>query len=268
MHYGLQQIVAPASEPLTISEVRAHLRLPADEYNTLIEGLITTARQFFEEEDDRRLVTQTWKLTLERFPCWTIDVPIRPLQVVNSIKYIDADGVRQTVDPAKYLIDKSSFVPRVTPSYGESWPVARSQNNAVEIEFDCGYGYQRNISSLTAAASAVAGTTTPHGLSVGDVVHFADVVGMTEINGLYGIINAVGDATHLTLDLDSSGFTAYSSGGQIAWGPDLPNPLKQALLLLIGHFYENREDSAVVSSMIQIPMGYKSLIGANRRIHV
>jgi Ubiquitin-activating enzyme E1 FCCH domain len=65
------------------------------------------------------------------------------------------------------------------------------------------------ISQLPTAQVAA----TAHGYSVGDYVYFAGVVGMTEINGLIGTVNAVIDANNFQVRIDTTGFTAYSSGG-------------------------------------------------------
>jgi len=70
----------------------------------------------------------------------------------------------------------------------------------------------KTITGISAAASAIV-TCTTHGLSVGDVVTFTQVAGMVEINRLRGEITAVPDANHFTVNIDSSGFTAYTSGG-------------------------------------------------------
>jgi hypothetical protein len=51
-----------------------------------------------------------------------------------------------------------------------------------------------------------------HSIEYGDKVHILDVVGMVEINGKTGTVTAT-DATTATLDIDSSLFTAYTSGG-------------------------------------------------------
>lgn len=72
-----------------------------------------------------------------------------------------------------------------------------------------------DVSQVITGASAAnpcvitSGTT---GWAVGEFVRIKDVVGMTELNGnLYKIL-AVTSST-ADLDVDSSGFTAYSSGG-------------------------------------------------------
>lgn len=70
------------------------------------------------------------------------------------------------------------------------------------------------ITGITQAASAVV-TVGTHTYVVGDVLAFSGVVGMTEINGLTGTVTAIG-ATDFTVNINSTAFTAYSSGGTAA----------------------------------------------------
>lgn len=79
-----------------------------------------------------------------------------------------------------------------------------------------------NTTGFTAYASAgtVAGKNTKIVVddasiyAVGDFVHVSGVVGMTEINNKVGkIINI--DANDITLDIDSTGFSSYTSGGDL-----------------------------------------------------
>lgn len=67
------------------------------------------------------------------------------------------------------------------------------------------------ITAITQAASAVV-TISSHPFVVNDSVHLSGVVGMTEINGLRGTVTAKTPNT-LTVDIDSTAFTAYTSGG-------------------------------------------------------
>ena len=72
----------------------------------------------------------------------------------------------------------------------------------------------KGITAITKAASAVV-TVGTHTFVVGDVVLFSGVVGMTEINGLTGTVTAF-DATTITVNINSTGFTTYVSGGTAA----------------------------------------------------
>lgn len=70
-----------------------------------------------------------------------------------------------------------------------------------------------NISAISTATSAVV-TAAGHDLAVGDYVILHSVAGMTQINDKIAIVTAV-SGNDVTIDINSSGFSAYSSGGTI-----------------------------------------------------
>jgi hypothetical protein len=75
----------------------------------------------------------------------------------------------------------------------------------------------QNITDITQASEAVV-TISGHGYSDGDEVYIKDVEGMTEVNGGYYLVSDKTANTFKIKDLDgsyidSSGYTAYSSGG-------------------------------------------------------
>jgi len=72
---------------------------------------------------------------------------------------------------------------------------------------------QKTITGITQAASAVVTLGAAHGVVVGDSLHFSGVAGMTEINGLRGEVTGIGGTT-VTVNINSTGFSAYTSGGQ------------------------------------------------------
>ena len=71
------------------------------------------------------------------------------------------------------------------------------------------------VSDITKDTSAVIIFTTPHGLTVGQVVKIEGVNGMTGMNGLTPTITAVTDTT-ITVNVDSTGFGTYTYGGGVA----------------------------------------------------
>ena len=86
------------------------------------------------------------------------------------------------------------------------------------LEIATGSGAAKTISGIAKGARTRI-TATAHGLGNGDVVTFAGVVGMTQINGLSAAIKSI-DANTFDVDIDSSAFTAYTSGGTatpVAW---------------------------------------------------
>lgn len=135
----------PATEPVTLSEVRAHLGIVrADDTarDAVITARILAAREFAESYTHRRFITQTITAFCGAFhEPWANNNPIHlisPLQSVTAIRYVDISGTLQTLAPADYLV--GTLCGAVMPEYGKAWPEARDQLEAVKIEYIAGYG--------------------------------------------------------------------------------------------------------------------------------
>lgn len=74
-----------------------------------------------------------------------------------------------------------------------------------------------NLTITGISAAANASITATHSFTASDigvtVVTFHEVVGMTQINTLSGIVQTVTGTTVFTVNINSTNFTAYSSGG-------------------------------------------------------
>jgi uncharacterized phiE125 gp8 family phage protein len=135
-------VTAPAIEPLTIDEVKDHLRVESSDYDNEIKSLIKEARQYVERITGRSLITQTWDYKLDKFS-ESIKIPYPPLQSVTSVKYQDSGNVEQTLSSAYYDVDTTSEPGRVTESYNYEYPETYDEPNAVTIRFVSGYGSAR-----------------------------------------------------------------------------------------------------------------------------
>lgn len=135
---GLKLITAPTSEPVSVAEAKAHLRVVGTDDDAYIGSLITAARQSAESITGRALMPQTWEFAVDEFKS-EIRLNKPPFSAVSSIKYIDKDGVQQTLAEADYILDSHSEPARVTSAYSKSWPYARKQANSVLIRFTAGY---------------------------------------------------------------------------------------------------------------------------------
>lgn len=145
----------PEQEPVSLGEIEEHLTLDgclADEDAAMLLGLITAAREMAEDYQWRQLCTATITLVMDRFPCWVILLPRPKLQSVTSIKYIDFEGVLQTLDPGEYQVSTRAQPGYVCPAYGKSWPATRCQPEAVTIEYVAGYGGPESVPETTKTA--------------------------------------------------------------------------------------------------------------------
>lgn len=140
-----RRTVQPVEWPLTVAYVRDQvLRVVNDSYDdNKVDGLIREATVLAEERTDRSLMLQTWQLVLDRFPCGAIHLPRPPFIDVLSFTYVDEDGVTQSLatSPSGFRTVASGLWARaqLLPLYGETWPTARCQPDAVTITFTAGY---------------------------------------------------------------------------------------------------------------------------------
>ncbi len=78
---ALKIATQPAAEPLDIDDVKLHLRVDGDDDDTLIAALITAAREHCQSFQNRAYINQTWELWLDSFPSVDhIEIPLPPLQ--------------------------------------------------------------------------------------------------------------------------------------------------------------------------------------------
>src|SRR5262245_7038895 len=139
---ALTLVTAPAVTPLTLAEVKKHLRVSSSDQDDLITIYLKAATDYLDGEHGflgRALVTQTWLLTIDEFPTAEIKLPLPPLQSVTSVKYDDSAGVEQTVASTDYYVDTASEPGWVVPLANVSWPTTLDAINAVRIEYVAGY---------------------------------------------------------------------------------------------------------------------------------
>lgn len=140
LKYSLHCSSEPAAEPVSLTELKTHLRVDHDEDNARLEGLITTARQAVERDTGRSLITQTWELRLDAWPSRAIALPHPPVQSVSGITYVDSSGVTQTWSSTEYAVDIYSVPGLVRLAYGYSWPNIRGDERGIAVTYVTGYG--------------------------------------------------------------------------------------------------------------------------------
>ena len=132
----------PAVEPLALSELKDVLRITTSDFDTELTRLLTASRRQVEHDSLRRLVTQTVKLYLDRFPVEKeIEIRQAPVQSVTSVTYVDTAGDTQTLSASNYHVDTIREPARVALKTNTNWPKTESNTpNAVVVEFVGGYG--------------------------------------------------------------------------------------------------------------------------------
>ncbi|MCX5497657.1 head-tail connector protein [Kaistia dalseonensis] len=131
-------ITGPAIEPVTLDEVKAHLRLDGDADDALLAAAIVSARIHVEVATRRALITQAWRLYRDGWPRGRIvELPVTPLISIDTVTLYDMAGVPHVLDPAGYRLDRAAVPGRIVFA---SRPAAALYENGIEIDVTAGYG--------------------------------------------------------------------------------------------------------------------------------
>jgi len=129
-------------------------------------------------------------------------------------------------------------------------------------------GYSTTQKTITGAtqASPVVITSASHGLSNGDRVRITDVVGMTSLNNNEYVV-ALSTTNTFALtdaqgnDIDGTGFTAYSSGGEVNdLGPtnDVENT-EETFIMTLGSGVMGNDSDVLYVKALKFPGGITNL---------
>ena len=133
----------PILEPIGLDEVKAHSRIVIDDDDLLIQSQILAVRRMVEQVYDLAIMTQTWTMYLDWLPdC--IEIFKRPVQSITSVKYLDADGLLQTLSSQSYYTDLNARPPRIVSRIDAPWPYVEHRPSAIAVEFVAGYGSERS----------------------------------------------------------------------------------------------------------------------------
>lgn len=156
---------------MSLSDVKSFLRIDTTDDDSLLTSLIVSARRLCEEYTQRAFISQTWKLTLDRFydrcepelegyhvlpsPQYfmrtaAIQLSRQPIQSITSIKTFGITNAQTTVDASVYLLDTAGG--RVVLNEGQVWPTDLREYAAAEITFVAGYGDAGDVPAPIAQA--------------------------------------------------------------------------------------------------------------------
>lgn len=179
-------IEQPEAEPLTLDELKLHLRITVADEDSWLTSRITAARQAAESFCNRFIAEQTVEMRTPGWPgrcSWIGTLPGSDPATSVVVKYLDADNAEQTLDPGAYALGWGA----PTWIFGEPrtpWPALAAGPDTVRVQYVAGYGE----------------------------------------------------------------------------GNPTPEDIKHAMLLMIGEWYEGRENAVIGSSVAEIPNGVKTLL--------
>ena len=169
---SLVRATQPVVEPVSLTEVKAHLRIDSTAEDALLANLVAAARAWCEDYCDRTFVQTQWTMRLDSFygpvgspvqfglkadgnniegrqgtvPNLDVELPRPPMMqsgtaTAVTITYTPSAGASTaTLDATEYRVDRQATPGVCRPLYGKTWPSHLVDQNATTVTWWAGYG--------------------------------------------------------------------------------------------------------------------------------
>jgi len=256
--------VQPKAEPVHLDEAKKHLRLESSftDDDAYVTSLIVAARAYAEQYTNRKFVDQTIKTTFEEFDS-ELRLPAPPTVSVSGITYVDSNGTRQTLATSVYASDTLAEPAVVRLAYNQTWPIYREEANCVQVTHVNGYASVFTASAATDIITAYGRTYT-----LNDVIRFTNSGGALPA-GLstatdYYVLAVTNNTFQVSTSQGGAAVDITGTGTGTHFIGEIPQGIKHAMLLLIGHWYEHREGVVDAGSLSEAPAAVDALLWMNR----
>jgi uncharacterized phiE125 gp8 family phage protein len=140
---GSECLIPPASEPLSIDEVKTWLKIDGGDEDLLIAGLISSARLSIEAITGLLLFEQTWRYRIEvNSTSRSIKLPHRPINTLIAAQRLDVGNNRKPIPLDGIVIDKSR--PGMI-TIADKILLALTPGDQLEIDFLMGFGRSSTV---------------------------------------------------------------------------------------------------------------------------
>lgn len=183
----------PIAEPVSLSEMKQRLRIDSSfaADDSLITGLIQSARETAEAYTGRALAQRTFTEVLDSFPYFTdtiqsqlayppsyyslprysttlwnysqmIKLSNGPVVSVSAVRYVGTDlAIHTLAQDVDYILDRQSEPARIFPLPGGFWPPCLYVPNAVEIDYVTGFDPDPTAINTHTVSATPPGQQTP-----------------------------------------------------------------------------------------------------------
>lgn len=248
----LALVTPPRALPISLTEAKLRRRIESSDTaeDELLRALIRAAVDHAERATRRALVLATYDAKYDSFPAG-FSLPPAPLRKIVSVSYVDTAGATQTLASSVYtpLLDEEPGALRL--AYAQSWPSIRAQENAVTVRFRAGH-----LVPFTASGATLTGYEHP--FADGDQVVLSttdgDLPAGLAADTPYFVRDVSGNTFGLAASSGGAAITTTDAGTGTHFVGTLPGLVREGMHLLLGHWYENREDT-IERTLAKIPTG-------------
>ena len=280
-------LTAPTVEPVSLAEAKLHCRVDTTDEDALISALIVAAREYVEQVTGRALITRTYR-AMEYATGAAFELLYPPLQTLDSVETCDIYG--DLIAGSATIGSGANGVVTV------SIDGAVANSHTVEVVAGVGLGLSLSAAEVGGAITVTLGTdgagaldaTKNTATKVAAVLTALDDItaecsgtgataltaaeGPTALTGGAGALTAV-DEDDYTLDRlrqvptltvssvadDAEAVRVVYTAGYGDAAADIPQAIRQAILLLVGAWYGQRETISR-DAMREVPFAVTALL--------
>lgn len=163
----LEELTAPAEQPITLSLLKSHLRVSHNAEDSYLSSLIPVATEMVERYLSRRLVVRSVRMWMDFIPgtgneytlygAGTAQIPVRyanigmfrwfelqgaPVTTIDSMEYIANDGSVNVFPSSLYIKDyvDQDMPARILLQRGAVWPTDLQVAHSLRVTYNLGYG--------------------------------------------------------------------------------------------------------------------------------
>lgn len=130
----------PALEPITLATAKSHMRVTHEADDTLIGGLITSARLTVEAVTRSALITQSWSLILDDWGVRrSLNLPLAPVISLDGISLWDEADTQSDVGTEFCHLGQGTQA-KLALNRNAHWPSPLRDASGICIDFTAGYG--------------------------------------------------------------------------------------------------------------------------------
>lgn len=135
---AVTRLTAPLAVPVTLDEVKRHLRIETGDDDAYLADLIAASVSHLETVAGLKLITQTWRQYFDCAPAGsTYRLAVQPVQAITAMRVYNGEGSPQEIPAASLLLDAVSSPPRLEVC---EHVASDRAFNGIEIDLVAGYG--------------------------------------------------------------------------------------------------------------------------------
>ncbi len=142
------RLTIPGVDPISVEEVKAHLRKDGSSLDTLLLSYIKGVASRVESEFRIQLVQAQWKYTISKM----VQGMDLPLPVVDhstvEVKYFDSDDQEQTLSTGSYELVKHRLTSKIYWNNDLYLNLSRNKMYPISITFSAGYPVEDGVAQI------------------------------------------------------------------------------------------------------------------------